>query len=165
MLTFKQIVELDEPFALHFLPYAHAIMRLPAFMRSPTSATPDRLIPSLMRSHIKLLDATHHTIWTSPSTQGQDGLQAAPAGPIAYNFVLTLTHMHMIPRLREKSPLVEPEMSINSLGFAGMLLAMSDEEKERLKGVEGGIRAVLKSVGLEPAPPAPDIPESELMLS
>lgn len=116
-----------------------------------------------MRAYFSLLDATHHAVWNSPSTQTEEAKRAAP-GPISHNFILTLNHMTLVPRLREASALIDPPMSINSLGFAGMLLCMSNEELARLQAVDGGIRGVLRSVGVEP-PSAKPVEEGELASS
>lgn len=113
----------------------------------------------------QLLDATHHAVWNSPSTQTAEAKLAAP-GPISYNFILTLSHMTVVPRLRETSALLDPPLPVNALGFAGMLLCMSADELARLQAVDGGVRGVLRSVGVEPpAAKAADEGEGELASS
>lgn len=53
-----------------------------------------------------------------------------PAGLPSYNVILTLEHLHLVPRRLENHVLAETrdKLSVNSLGFAGMLLVKSDEE-------------------------------------
>ena len=61
---------------------------------------------------------------------------------------MTLEHMHVIPRRFETHTLRETgeKLSVNALGFAGMLLVKSEEELEAVKN-EGWV-TILKSVGL-----------------
>lgn len=57
--------------------------------------------------------------------------------------------MHLIPRRCENFVIPESEdvISINALGFAGMLLVKTDEELEKVKG--HGVGLILHEVGLE----------------
>jgi ATP adenylyltransferase len=57
--------------------------------------------------------------------------------------------MHLIPRCKDTHELVETgeTLSINALGFSGMLLVKSDKELEAVKSE--GIGKILKSVALE----------------
>lgn len=72
-----------------------------------------------------------------------------PAGSPSYNVILTLEHMHLIPRRHEAYTIEETQqlVSINSLGFAGMLLAKSESELEAMK--KEGIGRILRKVGLK----------------
>lgn len=72
-----------------------------------------------------------------------------PAGKPSYNVIITLEHMHLIPRRCENFVIPESEdvISINALGFAGMLLVKTDEELEKVKS--HGIGLILHEVGLE----------------
>jgi ATP adenylyltransferase len=68
---------------------------------------------------------------------------------LSYNVVLTLSHMYVFPRRRETHTLAvshEP-LSINSLGFAGLLLVKSHDELEAL--VAEGPANLLKAVACE----------------
>lgn len=62
---------------------------------------------------------------------------------------MTLEHMHIIPRKLENHILHETgdKLSVNALGYAGMLLVKSGEELEAVK--KEGVGAILRSVGLE----------------
>ena len=62
---------------------------------------------------------------------------------------MTLEHLHIIPRKHETHILLETgeKLSINALGFAGMLLVKSEEELEAVK--KEGWSSISKSVGLK----------------
>ena len=57
--------------------------------------------------------------------------------------------MHIIPRRQDSYVLQETgeKFSVNALGFAGMLLAKSEQEVEAVK--QEGIGEILRGVGLE----------------
>jgi len=140
-LARKASVEVSEkPFALDALPYAHHIRRLPTNLSSSTSD--DELSQVLSRSFMSLLDLVISTIRHDPTY---------PIGPPSYNFILTLEHMHLIPRKLEIHILEETkeEISVNALGFAGMLLVKCDTELEAVK--KEGVGKILKGVGVESA--------------
>jgi sulfate adenylyltransferase (ADP) / ATP adenylyltransferase len=101
---------------------------------------PDALEPLFARAFLLLLDLVISTIRHDP---------AYPPGPPSYNIILTLEHLYLIPRSAETHTLVKTgdELSINSLGFAGMLLVKSETELEAVK--EEGVVKILRSVGLE----------------
>lgn len=89
---------------------------------------------------LKLLDLAISTIRHDPNY---------PVGSPSYNVVITLDHMHIIPR-RQENYILESngeKVSINALGFAGMLLVKSDEEMENVK--RETISKILRGVGLE----------------
>jgi ATP adenylyltransferase len=62
--------------------------------------------------------------------------------PFSYNFLMTHTWMMIVPRRSEKYG----QISVNSLGFAGMLLVKSEEELEFVKNV--GLLRVLEGVAI-----------------
>ncbi|KAH9895084.1 ATP adenylyltransferase-domain-containing protein [Cubamyces lactineus] len=127
----------ERPFALSQLPYANHVRRLPP---SLPSASPAALEPALAHAFLELLDL-------AISTVRHDGTY--PPGPPSYNVVLTLEHVHVVPRRRETHTLArtgEP-LSVNALGFAGMLLVKSERELEAVR--EEGVGAILRGVGLE----------------
>lgn len=67
----------------------------------------------------------------------------------SYNVILTLEHLHLIPRRHETYTLQETgeSLSVNSLGFAGMLLVKSEEELEAVK--KESVGKILRGVGLQ----------------
>ncbi|CAG8458593.1 8568_t:CDS:2 [Scutellospora calospora] len=62
--------------------------------------------------------------------------------PLSYNLVMTHTWFMIVPRSNEKYK----EISVNSLGFAGMLLTRSEEELELVKS--SGVLNVLEGVAI-----------------
>ncbi|GAA5984012.1 hypothetical protein JCM11641_005567, partial [Rhodosporidiobolus odoratus] len=65
---------------------------------------------------------------------------------LSYNVILTQSYIHLVPRRAEKYLTVSGRgVSINSLGFAGMVLVKEQEALEEIKQV--GVLEVLKSVG------------------
>ena len=63
--------------------------------------------------------------------------------------IITLEYIHIIPRQKDGHVLEETgeKLSVNALGFAGMLLAKSEQEVEAVK--RESIGKILRSVGLE----------------
>lgn len=72
-----------------------------------------------------------------------------PAGRPSYNVILTLEHLHIIPRIQENYilPSTGDPISVNAVGFAGMLLAKSEQELQVIESEGPG--KILKGVGLE----------------
>ncbi|OSC97448.1 HIT-like protein [Trametes coccinea BRFM310] len=131
-------IEHDErPFTLPSLPYANHVRRLPS---SLASAAPSTLEPALAHAFLSLLDLAISTVRHDPTY---------PPGPPSYNVVLTLEHVHVVPRRRETHTLAGTgeALSVNALGFAGMLLVKSERELEAVK--EEGVGTILRGVGLE----------------
>ena len=62
---------------------------------------------------------------------------------------MTLEHIHVIPRKMENHVLHETgeKLSVNALGYAGMLLVKSEGELDAVK--TEGVGPILKGVGLE----------------
>jgi ATP adenylyltransferase len=128
-----------KPFTIPSLPYSNFINRFP-------SATPglgsDILEDLLGSSFLDLLDGAISTIRQDPDH---------PSGSPSYNVLLTLEHLYLIPRRREKYVFKESQqedMSVNALGFAGMLLVKSEEDLEGVKR-EGALN-VLAGVAVPP---------------
>lgn len=80
------------------------------------------------------------------STMRHDTSQ--PVGRPSYNVILTLQHMFLVPRGAEEHVLAETgdSLSVNALGFAGMLLVKSERELAAVK--KEGVVTILRSVGL-----------------
>ncbi|KAI1785774.1 HIT-like protein [Ganoderma leucocontextum] len=131
-------VEQDSrPFSITALPYANHVRRLPS---SLPFSSPDELEPILADAFLSTLDLTIQTMRHDPSY---------PAGAPSYNVLLTLEHIHVVPRRRETHVLAGTgeKLSVNALGFAGMLLVKSERELAAVK--EEGVGAILKDVALE----------------
>jgi sulfate adenylyltransferase (ADP) / ATP adenylyltransferase len=122
---------------LNQLPYANHVFRLPPFLPSAPSY---ELSQTLSQAFLSLLDLCISTIRHDSEY---------PAGRPSYNVLITLEHMHVIPRRNEDYVLSETgdRLSVNSMGFAGMLLVKSDGEMEALRKEEIG--RVLRGVGME----------------
>ena len=126
------------PFALSQLPYANHVRRLPNYLSSSTPTS--ELSHHLSAAFMSLLDLAISTVRHDPNY---------PVGPPSYNVILTLEHMHLIPRKEENYILGETgeNLSVNALGFAGMLLVKSENELEAVK--KENVGKILRGVGLE----------------
>ncbi|KAJ7691257.1 ATP adenylyltransferase [Mycena rosella] len=126
----------DTPFALN-LSYANHVYRFPDRFYS---YSPEALEPVLAQAFLSLLDLVISTIRHDPEY---------PAGKPSYNVVITLEHMHLVPRRQETHVLAETgdQLSVNALAFAGMLLVKSERELEAVK--TEGVGKILRAVGLE----------------
>nr|GAT58563.1 predicted protein [Mycena chlorophos] len=126
----------DRPFTLP-VSYANHVFRFPDRLYALSA---EQLEPILASAFISLLDLVFSTI-RHDSTY--------PSNRPSYNVVLTLEHMHLIPRRQESHVLAETgdELSVNALGFAGMLLVKSERELEAVK--KEGVSKILRGVGLE----------------
>ncbi|KAI0746049.1 HIT-like protein [Earliella scabrosa] len=126
-----------QPFSLTTLPYANHVRRLPS---SLPSASPDELERALADAFLSLLDLAIQTVRHDASY---------PSGAPSYNVVLTLEHVHVVPRRAETHVLAGTgeRLSVNALGFAGMLLVKSERELGAVR--EEGVGRILRGVGLE----------------
>jgi len=126
-----------KPFAISSLPYANHVFRLPPLSGNLSVG---ELSQAVFPPFLSLLDLVISTIRHDSDY---------PSGSPSYNVILTLEHMHMIPRRHEAYKIEEMQqlISVNSLGFAGMLLAKSESELEAMK--KEGIGRILRGVGLE----------------
>ena len=61
-----------------------------------------------------------------------------------YNLIVTRSHMHIVPRSREKYVFSDSgdTISVNSVGFAGHLLVKSDAESEAV--IKEGVQNILR---------------------
>lgn len=93
----------------------------------------------LANAFLQLLDLAISTIRHEPDY---------PAGTPSYNVIMTLEHLHIIPRRLENYVLEDTgdKLNINALGFAGMLLVKSSEELAAVK--REGVAKILRGVGL-----------------
>ncbi|KAF8160758.1 ATP adenylyltransferase-domain-containing protein [Crassisporium funariophilum] len=127
----------DKPFSLRKLSYASHSYRFPSsFDTYPL----DRLESVISDAFLQLLDLSISTIRHDPDY---------PTGSPSYNVIITLEHLHIIPRRQENHTLevTGEKLSVNALGFAGMLLVKSEEELEAVK--QETISVILRGVGLE----------------
>ena len=127
---------IDKPFALD-VPYANFILRLPSSTRD---SSPSEVSQTLGLAFMTLLDLVINNIRRQPDY---------PPGKPSYNVLLTLEHLHLIPRRKETHRLevTGEELPVNALGFAGMLLVKSDVELEAVK--REGVGKILHAVACE----------------
>lgn len=125
----------------------------------------DRLSAELSMAFMAILDEMYHAIRVRAEherQQEEQGSSASGAGRStgspspSYNVVMTLEHIYLFPRSAEKfiqtterdGNTINLDLSVNSLGYAGMLLVNSDDELEKVKAV--GIGRILSQVGMQP---------------
>lgn len=74
-----------------------------------------------------------------------------PPGKLSFNLLLTLEHLHLIPRRQETHKLeaTGEELPVNALGFAGMLLVKSEVELGAVRNE--GVGKILQAVACEEA--------------
>lgn len=127
----------DRPFSLNHLSFANHCFRLPSQI---DTYGPEQLEMALAQAFLQLLDLAISTIRHD---------EAYPPGTPAYNVILTLEHLYIFPRSKDECILKETgeKISVNALGFAGMLLVKNDEELEAVK--KESISKILRDVGLE----------------
>ncbi|KAL5528319.1 APA2 [Sanghuangporus sanghuang] len=124
-------------FTFNSLPFATHVRRLPSSLgSSPRQEMEDILGEAFMT----LLDLAISTVRHDPTH---------PAGQPSYNVILTRQHMYLVPRKREEHILRETgdPLSVNALGFAGLLLVKSERELEAVKR-ESAVE-ILRDVALE----------------
>jgi ATP adenylyltransferase len=133
----KNYFVLDRPFSLTQLSYASHSYRFPSDI---ATSLPDKLEGLMVNAFLQVLDLAIATIRHDPDY---------PVGKPSYNVIVTLEHIHIIPRRREYHIFAEngERLSVNAVGFAGMLLVKSDQESEIVK--REGISNILRGVGLE----------------
>ncbi|KAG6850950.1 hypothetical protein H0H93_005819 [Arthromyces matolae] len=127
----------DKPFSLATLPYANHVSRLPNQL--PSSA-PEKIEQTLSSVFLSLLDLVISTIRHDPDYS---------TGRPSYNVLISLEHIHMIPRKHDRYTISDAgvTVNVNALGYAGMLLVKSEEELEALK--KESVGKILRFVGLE----------------
>ena len=105
---------------------------------------------------MSLLDEMYHNfrLRAQQEESGHHDGSRTTSGSPAYNVIMTLEHMYIVPRAKEKFVAENGpeggvlELSVNSLGFAGMLLVKSEDELERVRKIT--IRRILGEVGIRP---------------
>jgi ATP adenylyltransferase len=149
-----------KPFTLTSVPFTAHVRRLNRQVTGSIPSTPEgleRLRGELASAFMSLLDEMYHKFrlkaQQEESEHHPDGHQKTSESP-SYNVILTLEHMYIVPRAKEEFVAdggpgeTELKLSVNSLGFAGMLLVKSEYELERVREVT--IRRILGEVGMKP---------------
>lgn len=129
----------ERPFSLQHLPYANHVRRLPTHL--PT-ASPEEQESVLSRAFLSLFDLALSTYRHDPASG--DGNRSIT---LSYNVIITLEHIHVIPRKAETHTLSETgdDLSVNAMGFAGCLLVKSERELEAV--VKESLGTILGNVG------------------
>lgn len=154
------------------LPYVHLVRKLELPSASLSGTKPlsgqalEELTQTLTNSFLGLLDEAVHATRLYYNAQSTSLLadDTGRASVPNYNILITSEYMHLIPRLREQTleelhpvgpngdkiegdkAYTPQRLSINSLGFAGMLLGKSEAESQAIKA--RGVVELLLQVGL-----------------
>ncbi|WWC85676.1 uncharacterized protein L201_000542 [Kwoniella dendrophila CBS 6074] len=135
----------DQAIILPSVPYLHIVHPLPphgSVPYPPTDETNDQLIDILAPALMKMFDLAFDALRNGGGSR--DG---------GWNLLITLDHLHLIPRSSPSFPLPTPHqpLELNSLGYAGMMLVKSKEEEEVLISStedKGGLMHVLEKCGV-----------------
>ncbi|WVF66315.1 hypothetical protein IAT40_001055 [Kwoniella sp. CBS 6097] len=153
-----QIDRLDKAILLPNVPYLHIIHPLPpshSVQYPPTAESNDQLIDFFAPALMRMLDLAFDAL-RSGGEGNNNGNGKKDGG---WNLLMTLDHLHLIPRSLPSFPLSDngdgpasgPQLELNSLGYAGMMLVRSEqEESDLLRQVEskGGLMYVLEKCGV-----------------
>ncbi|OWZ32838.1 hypothetical protein C347_02633 [Cryptococcus neoformans AD2-60a] len=140
-----QFDRLDKPVILPNMPYLHIVHPLPPSAQMPvppTSESIEQLIDFLAPALMRLLDMAFDA-----ARRGSGDKNGG------WNILMTLEHLHLIPRTLPSYPLPSPHppLELNSLGYAGMLLVRSSEQEAALMQAtesQGGLMSVLAKCGV-----------------
>ncbi|PPQ98785.1 hypothetical protein CVT24_003343, partial [Panaeolus cyanescens] len=138
VLAHKVNIEIpDKPFSITQLSYASHTFRFPPQLARAAVEEQERVMAG---AFLQLLDLAISTIRHDPTY---------PVGSPSYNVILTMDHLHVIPRKQEHHVIegTDHKIAVNALGFAGMLLVKSDEELELVK--KESPSKILRGVGLQ----------------
>nr|XP_019014367.1 uncharacterized protein I206_00449 [Kwoniella pini CBS 10737]OCF53148.1 hypothetical protein I206_00449 [Kwoniella pini CBS 10737] len=135
----------DQAIILPSVPYLHIVHPLPAHSSvpyPPTERSNEQLIDILAPALMKMFDLAFDAL--------RNGGGNKEGG---WNLLITLDHLHLIPRSAPSFPLPSPHqpLELNSLGYAGMMLVKSQEEQETLTNAtedKGGLMYVLEKCGV-----------------
>lgn len=125
------------------LPYAN----FTAVISPPPSATADDLAGYLANLFMSLLDLMIDHLRRLALNESE-GITQFKLSQLSYNVIITLDYIHLVPRLKERFEREEKSISINALGFAGMMLFKDPEALALVQRV--GAWEVLKELGFPP---------------
>ncbi|RHZ78615.1 hypothetical protein Glove_158g54 [Diversispora epigaea] len=107
---------------------------------------PGQYLNKLFHSMLSILiESLHNQLLSSEGGEEEEEEKKGKSSfrTLSYNFIMTQKWMMIVPRCNSTHEL---QIDINSLGFAGMLLAKSEDELECIKGV--GVMKFLKEVAI-----------------
>ncbi|GAA5870189.1 hypothetical protein JCM3774_002616 [Rhodotorula dairenensis] len=140
------------------LPYAN----FTALIEAPPSRsdTPGYLGQRYLELLDLMIDHRRRLVEEDPSIAPEGG--RVRLSDLSYSLIITPTYLHLVPRRREKYTTERGhELSINALGYAGMMLVKDPESLEDVKKV--GVLAILTELGFRPVGAA-DTPHAEAIL-
>ncbi|KAG0173765.1 bifunctional AP-4-A phosphorylase/ADP sulfurylase [Apophysomyces sp. BC1015] len=118
-----------EVYTLNKVPFLHVVMPLDTHFLDSNKGQQDALTEYLHQMFFGLLDNMFQQIRENTTNNDHSKL--------SYNFVMTRQFMMLVPRSKEHCVLEyegdQVELSVNSLGFAGLLLAKTDKERVALE--------------------------------
>ncbi|OCF33148.1 hypothetical protein I316_05193 [Kwoniella heveanensis BCC8398] len=155
-----QVDRLDQAVLLPNVPYLHIIHPLPpshSVQYPPTAESNDQLIDFLAPALMRMLDLAFDALRSGSGGSGSDSGSNRKEG--GWNLLMTLDHLHLIPRSLPSFPLSTettntkegPQLELNSLGYAGMMLVRSEQEESNLLAQvegKGGLMYVLEKCGV-----------------
>ncbi|KAJ2928607.1 hypothetical protein H1R20_g8479, partial [Candolleomyces eurysporus] len=132
-----QLEQPTRPFSLTSLPYASSSFRFPSYLDTFSVEDLEKVLSDVF---LQLLDLCISTVRHDPDY---------PPGRPSYNVIITLEHMHLVPRKFETHLLEKTgeRLPVNALGFAGMLLVKSEQELDAVRYET--VAKILRGVGLE----------------
>lgn len=94
-----------------------------------------------------MIDHRRRLAEEDPSTAPDGG--RVRLSELSYSLIITPTYLHLVPRRRETYTTERGHaLSINALGYAGMMLVKDQESLEDVKKV--GVLAILTDLGFRP---------------
>ncbi|ORX34968.1 hypothetical protein BD324DRAFT_633405 [Kockovaella imperatae] len=136
----------DEPLILPHVPYLHIVHSLSKLRHLPFSLSAndlEQVVEILAPALMRCLDLVFQALRVG-KVEGETG----------WNLLLTLDHLHLIPRTKADYQLSAPHtthVDLNACAYAGLFLVRSEEEDQTLlQAVEpqGGLDVVLRHCGV-----------------
>lgn len=107
-----------------------------------------------------MIDHRRRLVEADPSIAPEGG--RVRLSDVSYSLIITPTYLHLVPRRRETYTTERGHhLSINALGYAGMMLVKDQESLEDVKKV--GVLAILAELGFRPLS-AGETPDAEAIL-
>lgn len=126
-----QVERKDKPFVNDKVPHLHLMHHLPPARQTLPQQWDDkaleRMETTLANAFTSLLDTMYDALRRNDASK--DG---------GWNLLMTLDHLHLIPRSKPNYPLpgtssAGSTLEVNSIAFAGMLLVKSEQELAQLE--------------------------------
>ncbi|ORX49542.1 HIT-like protein [Hesseltinella vesiculosa] len=152
----EMLNKIDDPkhgevYSLNELPFVHVLLMLdPRALKSKDDGVVEEYLGQM---YFGLLDSMFHQIRLADPSQLQGKKPS-------YNFIMTDRFMMLVPRRSETGVLTSAQgneltLSMNSMSFAGYLLAKTEEERDTLQNTPD-LMAFLQQLGFDRPDPAVD---------